>query len=314
MTQKPVNCPFPRCANRADTYTRQDGAILIVVLMILVVMSLIVMQFSFSMTLNRMIAVNNTEATQLKYMAIGGLEYTKNVLRVDRQQDEIDSLHDTWAKVSPPFEPPFKVEVEVQDECGKINVNALVKGDVVNIAVKEILERLFLDMDINIEFVHVLVDYIDPNSEGEFEDGAKNAPLDSLTELLDFDYISPEVFFSRTNGEEKILGLVDLLTIHGPGKININTAPRKVVMAVFNKVESELGAFDDYRERNIIKSVDELVPLGMTNVSEVGAAIGYGSDYYRVISRASSERLVKTVECILIRGTQRIKIIEQRIY
>ena len=288
---------------------------MIVVLMILVVMSLIVMQFSFSMTLNRMIAVNNTETTQLKYLAYGGIEYTKNVLRVDRQRDEFDSLHDSWANVNPPFEPSFKIDVEVQDECGKINVNALVKGDFVNIPMKEILERLFLDLDINIEFVHVLADYIDRDNEGEFEDGAKNAPLDNLTELLNFDYITSDIFFSKYDEEgEKIEGLVDLLTIHGHGKINVNTAPDKVIMAVFGKAANELGAFQDYRERNTVKTVEELIPLGFTNASSVSSELGFGSDFFRLISRAYSERLTKTVECLLIRGTQRVKVLEQRIY
>jgi len=293
---------------------RERGAILIVVLMVLIIMSLIVMQFSFSMTVNRMTAINMTESAQLRYLAEGGLEYAKNVLRVDRQRNDTDSLHDSWNEIRPPFEPPFKVEVKVYDECGKLNVNALVQGGNVNIPMKNTLERLFLDLDINIEAVHRLVDYMDPDSDGEFEDGAKNAPLTNLTELMEIEYITPEAFFGRGEGEDREPGLADLLTVHGSGKVNINTAPPKVVMALFGKNESELGAFEDYRERNAIKSLEELPPLGMTNLDEVGSIIGFSSNTFRVVSRAKGDRLSRTVEAVVIRSPRKIRVLERRCY
>ncbi|MDZ7816580.1 MAG: type II secretion system protein GspK [Planctomycetota bacterium] len=223
-----------------------------------------------------------------------------------------DSLNDSWAEPKPPYEPPFTCTVKVQDESGKFNVNMLAVGDGVNIPLKNSLERLFLDMDINIEAVHRIVDYIDPDSEGEFEDGAINQPLRHLTQLLDIEYITPEVFFSRGEGEEKELGLVDLLTLHSNGRVNVNTAPRKVIMALFNKTEGELGAFDDYRELNVIKDVEELVPLGMINAREVAPIVGYRSDFFRIISVAKSERIKKTVECLVVRGSRQIEVIERR--
>ena len=299
----------------------QSGAVLIVVLMVLIIMSLIVMQFAFSMSLNRMIAVNMTESPRLAYLAYGGVEYTKNLLRVDRQQNEIDTLHEAWANPKPPFDPTSNVKVTVQDECGKINVNSLVLGSAVNIPLKEALERLFLAMDINIEAVHRLVDYIDPDMEGDFEDGAKNAPLDNLTELMNIEYITPEVFFTlsrpedaQDDDEEKQLGLVDLLTTLGPGQVNINTAPEQVIRALFGKAKEELGAFNDYREKNAFESLNELLPLGFTNVDSVSSVTSFSSEYFRIISRAKSERITKTVECVLIRGTRKIRVLEQRVY
>jgi len=302
----------------ADPQERTSrGAILIVVLMVLVVMSLIVMQFSFTMSLNRMIAVNNSEITQLAYMALGGVEYAKNALRADRQLGETDSFLDSWANIELPYEPPFKTEVTVQDECGKMNVNALIAPNgALNTPVKEALERLFENMDINIEAVHRLADYLDPDTDGDFEDGARNAPLDDLTDLLNIEYITPDVFFgvpAQSEDDKPVLGLVSLLTIQGPGQVNINTAPEEVIMALFGKAREELAQFLEYREKNAIRDLQEVAQIGFSSAT-IGPMICYTSDYYRVISRAYNDRISRTAECLVVRGNRKITVIEQRNY
>ena len=139
------------------------------------------------------------------------------------------------------------LELVIEDETGKVNINKLVEGNGFNNAVKGVLSRLlsqpqFKLQDREVEdILNAIKDWIDADAEvtatgaeNAYYQGlgksytVRNGPMESIDELLLVRGISRELFY----GTSERPGLARLLTVHGEGSININTAPKEVLRAL----------------------------------------------------------------------------------
>lgn len=146
-----------------------------------------------------------------------------------------------------------KASYEIEDERGKLNANT---------ASWESFEALLKETGVEKErrdiIADSLMDWLDSNHEyrlnGAEDDyylslpsphGAKDAPLDTVDEMLLIKGVDPEVFFgtgktpawavtnkNTSTGRYEYAGFKGLLTVKGDGKININTAKRPVLVAL----------------------------------------------------------------------------------
>ncbi len=231
------------------------------------------------------------DRTSLLLMAESGVQVAMAVLIHDKQTSRTDTIQEDWANPlflqqameALSFE-DGKVELAIEDEMGKIQVNALVDppgGHSFNTHQQQLWERFLgimgplLEMDEDFEataVINAVKDWIDAGDDdaitgltGAESDyyreldpsyACRNAPLPYLPEMLKIKGVTPHLFF----GTEQQPGIAAYLTVWGAaqptdntltfnGKININTAALPVIAAMLPTENQDLAqAIFDYRQ------------------------------------------------------------------
>ncbi len=174
-----------------------------------------------------------------------------------------DSLHDSWAHgVQLQTINNAIMQCRIEDEYGKINLNALMSadGEEHNEILIDALDALFEMRGADADVVDAILEWMDPrgagNARGQGDSGdsyyqtldipygSKQAPMDSVEELLLVRGITPELFYG--NPEEDQLPLTRLLTVNGhpQGQINVNTAPFETLEAMGEALDGRLALAD----------------------------------------------------------------------
>ena len=264
---------------RAATCSR-GGTVLLAVLIVLVILSLAAYQYSDLMSAEYQAAYSYTRTAQARAVADSGVHYTAALL----------SNPDTFANTlnNNPFDNPqvFQDQVIQQgnfqghfnviailgpddtasstllyrygviDECGKINLNALMRLDSSGKTAHDVLMALNLP-NLTEDVINCILDWMDPDddprpygAENDYYSSlnppyqCKNGPLDSLEELLLVKGVTPQMLYGNDlnrngildPGEDNGTGVVDLgwsayLTVlsreqnlnpQGQPRININ--------------------------------------------------------------------------------------------
>jgi general secretion pathway protein K len=209
----------------------EKGVALILTLLITAILVTLVVETNYSTQVNVRIAGNLKNDLQASYFAKSGVNIAISYLKYDGQNTETDDLTEDWAKSYPPL--PIGegfVKVMIEDENGKIHVNGAVKEDgEVDQFIYDALSRLFQREEVDIGILNSIIDWIDPDddplpegAEGSYYGSldppyeCKNAPLDTISELLMIKGVTDEVYGKISKH----------LTIYSDGKVNINTANR----------------------------------------------------------------------------------------
>ncbi len=206
---------------------------------------------------------------KLLFLAISGVNAVRNLLNLDTLESKNDTLLEPWAKsrdffqfASVAFE-QGKIEGEIVDENGKVDVNNLVAANgEFDQTIKAILERLLRQPKFGLTeeevstIIYSLKDWMDEDEEISGIHGAedsfyrekghacKNAPLDSLEEMLLIRGVTDEIFY----GNRERTGISAYLTVYGGPQININTAPIPVLMALSPDMSEDLAVqMDEFR-------------------------------------------------------------------
>jgi len=152
------------------------------------------------------------------------------------------------------------------NESGKINLNMMSTRS------GTILNNLLVNLGIAKETADIIVDsildWIDTDDlhrlngvESDYYQSlpnpykAKNGRLDALEELLLIKGISPDILF----GTKERKGLIQFVTIYSSTRsVNINAAPREVLMAMPGMTEDVVNRIIEQRESVEYKSVQEI--------------------------------------------------------
>ena len=232
-----------------------SGFALILTILIISLIVAITLQFNTSMRSDMVDAASLKEGIELTCIAKSGFSYACAVLSED--DPAVDSLHEDWADQkllssnSATLFENGRFEVRIIDFSGKIPVNSLVKEE----KFKALLTRFLSleEFDLGPEDVGNLVDaikdWVDPDDEitkfgaenGYYQGldrpyACKNAPLDSVEELLFVKGITKELFY----GTREKPGISGYLTVYGNGKININTADPLVLRSLSDQIDQEM--------------------------------------------------------------------------
>jgi general secretion pathway protein K len=230
-----------------------SGAVLLFVLVLVALLSTLAIQTVRTSQLEVFASYAGVYANQAEAMVESGLMASAALLSADAAEDISDNLTEDWAYFPDLTSYPGRwflnghVQGHIQDETGKFPINSLHPdlGD------HEIFNGIFLRLLMGKPFLlpkgqaeallAALVDWIDPDdapSPAGAEDASyaaaqlpyrpKNNSIDTLSELLLIKGFSRELLF----GHGQTPGLFDMLTVWGPGLININTAPLPVLAAL----------------------------------------------------------------------------------
>jgi len=183
----------------------------------------------------------------------------------------LDSLDEEWALDWPPFPVDDGIIAgKIEDANRYINLNDLIdskgKADSDTVAV---VKRLFGRLELDTQLVDALVDWMDsdktPYGSGGAEASAyankaytiKNAPLDSLNELLLVYGFDREIL-------KKLSKVVMVRPSKGISGVNINTAPAEVLLSLADNIpQGDVDAMIQKRKSAAYKSVSELTSGGI---------------------------------------------------
>lgn len=281
---------------------------------------------NFSNRINEEISLTQSSVDYLRASALayGGINYGIALLKKEENPD-FDWVGEDWAQVKELTFEEGTVKIEIEDECGKINLNYLTEKDEKR-RVARIEQMLELCDAIGLEYavVAAIIDWIDANDEltilssvsGENEGAendyymeltppypCKNAPIDTLEEVLMIRGVEAENYY----GEK---GMSNFVTVYSDGKININTAKEDVLKSTIQIFSDEtidetlIASIVDYRKDNPfhdLSLLEEFLPQKTVKKMVDSKFVTVKSNFFTIESNATVGRIQKSIIAVVER-------------
>ncbi len=327
----------------------ERGLVLLITLAIVSV--LLILTFSLNRHVIR--GYSRTRAVEsravLDAMAESGIRLGMAVLIRDKVDSEIDSVQECWADetclkslVRQLDFDSGELDLTIEDEQGKLDVNALVTGangaqfHPVAYAMwsRFLRERVrALDMDVDTEGVlDAFKDWMDSKDDNRVTGAGgaesdwymhlpqpypcKNAPVDDIVELLRIRGMQPALFYGKAGVE----GIRPFVTASSPnwssgrfGRVNINTARAEVLRVVLPETRGvlaeEMAAYRLQRSSNAFVH-DLSDPLwykripGLADLNLPPDRIAYASDRFSITATARIDPAFRRIRVAVLREKQ----------
>ena len=309
------------------TIRNNRGVALILVLLMVSIIVVLTLQLNVSSRAQVHEAANLGDGIRVLYIAKSGLFAGMGILYEDRA--DADTLNEAWAHtdnltaLSASYFDGGTMELVIEDECGKININKLVEGSTFNNTMRGLLIRFlshprFKLQDREVEdLVNAIKDWIDADSEvtGTGAENAyyqslgkpytaRNGPMESVDELLLVRGVTKDLYYGTTEKP----GLARFLTVYGEGMININTAPKEVLQALAPAITEDMtNRMDDYRKNPGNSLTDPSwykKVTGMESVTIEGI-LTTKSDSFQVISTGHLGAMQRTIRGVVKRDSEK---------
>lgn len=303
----------------ARPYRDERGIALLASLMAMALMTVMVVDFTYSVSSGAQLAANQSNELRADYLArsavnVGLALLAEDALRKGLGQTHADGLTDLWAT---PF-PPLPVgggyaSVMIIDETRKINVNALVaQNGTVNTTTAATLEALFTNVGVSLDIIPALIDWLDPDSvvtnggaEAQYYEALtppyapRNGPMPTIGDLK----------MVRGVNELTFLTLNKYLTTAPEQRVNINTAPPEVLLAVDPQLAnspSAVQAILEARQKEPftdLSSISSMAQMG-TEGANLSSLFTIQSDYFTITGIGSYAGTRKFVYATVRRSAQ----------
>jgi general secretion pathway protein K len=284
----------------------QRGMALIIGLMLVAMATLVAVTLTFNLKLDQRRAQSLLTTQQSRQLALAAEAWAAEILRDDLNNSSTDHLGEEWAMQLPPVPAEgFLVQGLMEDMQGRFNLNNLIgtDGKVVPAQLAQ-FQRLLVALQIDPSLAGIMGDWIDPDTQGGFPDGAEddyytgsdipyrtpNTYITALTELQAVRGVDDEVF-------RKLLPYVSTLP-HGT-QLNVNTAPPPVLQSLSETMdifqaeslaaEAAEDGFPDLQAFQTIVEEDALETLTLS------------SDYFRLTVRVTIGTYSLTMYSLLLR-------------
>jgi general secretion pathway protein K len=216
----------------------EAGVALLVTLLVLVLIVILAMEIFRTGARAAQTGAYGRDSIRATLLAEAGAAAAKIALRESAKLSQFDTLDQIWSRPAPPIDlGDGTIQVTLEDEERKINLNKLVLPN--GIAPDEqrifVFRRLLTILDIDPTIADAVVDWLDVDDTARvggaessyylslpYPYRAKNDLFDTLDELRLVRGMTAEMF-------EKLKPFV---TIHSSGAVNINTAPKEVLMSL----------------------------------------------------------------------------------
>ena len=256
---------FPRNGKNSRGFSTEwknagprGGAALIVALWTVLILSLLIGGLAYEMHVEAGITSYARKRLKAQVAARGGVEYAKFLLAKSFETsafEEEDAAQEALRILAKNLERGIgvsgavveqgaaKAVVDILPEAGRRNVNTLQDEDW-----EELLDQAGVPEEKWPDLIDCFMDFTDDNDEhrlnGAEKDDAfykdldyapKNAPLDTVDEILLIKGFTPEIVYGGPPPDPKsepLRGMAHLLTTFGDGKVNVNTASREVLLTL----------------------------------------------------------------------------------
>jgi len=256
------------CVNRHHRLNH-DGIALLMVLWILAILSVIALTFSYMARTETISTISFKENLEEKFLAEAGIErgIAELFYRTHYRDQQIEfEGTEAWKTDGTPYVSQLGngfYTVSIVDDSGKVDINEA--SDV-------LLRNLFLNAGVEAGETEIIVDSIldwrdqdDLHRLNGAENGyyqslpnpyqAKNGNFDTVEELILVRGMTYEILY----GDGKKKGIFDLLTVHAEtDTININSAPREVLMTIPGMTPEIADQLISIRETREISGIDAI--------------------------------------------------------
>ncbi len=279
----------------------QDGVALLMVLWVLTILMVIVLSFSFMTRTETQATVSFKEGVERKFLAEAGIE--RGIMeifyrKINKNQALVLEGTEIWNIDGTPYSAQLgdgSYTVKVIDESGKLDINRvsdiLLKNLLMNSGIVEQDADIIVDSILDwrdqddLHRLHGAEDDYYLSLSNPYE--AKDDKFDTLEELLLVRGMSPEVLYGT--GERK--GIINFLTVHSnTDKVNINAAPKEVLMAIPGMSSEFADSIIDIRSTNEIKNLQELGITGENYSIVMPYVVLTGSNAYTIEAVGSREK------------------------
>ena len=305
----------------------EKGIALLVTLLILVLVVALVHEVFRIGTQSAQSGAYGRDSIRCILLAEGGTAAARIVLRIDARDNQYDTLDEIWSRAALPITlGDGEVRVTLEDEERKIDLNRLMlpNGNAPDERRLAVFQRLLDTLGIERTVADAVVDWLDNDenprvagAESSYYNGlpnpyrAKNDLFDTIGELRLVRGVTAEIY-------EKLLPFV---TVSSSGMVNLNTAPKEVLMSLSAGVDlAEAGPID-------AKTADEIIAYRQdhpfTTASQIGNVspflrdlyartlirnlVDVRSTYFHVRSSADAGGTVRTIDAIGIREGNEIQ-------
>jgi general secretion pathway protein K len=274
-------------------FASQEGIALIMILWVLTILMVIVLSFSYMAKTETYSSLSFKEGMDEKFMAEAGIErgimelFYRNMYK--NQTVTIEG-REVWKTDGTPYTAQFGdgyYIVRIMDESGKVDINTV--SDVV---LKNLLIYLGVQEEEADAIGDCIMDWKDPDdlvrlhgAESDYYMSlpnpykAKNANFDTLEELLLVKGVTPEILY----GDGKKIGIINFLTVNSKmNTININAAPKEVLMAIPGMTPELADSIIEYRKTKEITSLQEVgIPVEANTLMAPYISLG-GSNTFTI--------------------------------
>lgn len=258
---------------------------------------------------------------QARLYALGAEQWAGAILARDLKNSPTDALDEDWAQIPPAL--PVEggaISGRIEDLQGRFNLNDLLRQDsttqtlVVDATQLDLLKRLLDNLDLSIGIAQAIADWIDPDQDLLFPDGAEdseylalepaylaaNRPLHSITELRLIKGIDREAY-------AKLAPYVAALPLGTPLNVNTAAAPLRAALAKDSNNRSTTER-DDVDEP--FESVDDFLQVtGLTAADVAPERLTVASRYFlaRLTVEIGDSRV--QLSSVLERSTEGVRVL-----
>lgn len=207
---------------------------------------------------------------QLRQDITAGEYLAMTIIRADNELNDTDSSKDIWAQPIPPYSlGTHSINVELQDEAGRFNINNLHHNGAADIVALAILQRLLTQLNIDPQVAIAILDWQDSDSKVHNDGGNESAVYsqgDGLVSdiLPNRAFISIDQLLDVTGVDAEVLAALRSYITAVPYylPINVNTAsPVLLASLVEDATIEQMRVLTDMREEKVLESIDELWQL-----------------------------------------------------
>ncbi len=291
--------------------TSEKGLALIIVLLITAFLVTVITEIVYAVHRYGEMASLYTNGERASLLASGGVLLTGSLLSEKFESESgVTVLYaDETDRII--RDSDGEVRITLADEQGKVSLNSLVTSNGgINIEKYEIFARLVDTLELPRELPDTLTDWLDKDNEPRKTFGAetkdyygnlkkpyraKNSTLDSVDELLLVKGFIPKA----------VKALRPYVTVHTDGLININTAPKEVIMALDKQITGDMAeTVISKRADSPIESATELRDIPGFSTIAVGLQkrVTVKSTKFGLTSRANVGGSVRVVEAVILQS------------
>ena len=307
------------------TLKTERGTALVLTLLVIITLAGLTLGFSGESGVELTLAGYAKDGTRAYQLARSGVEIALELLARD-EDFKMDTFNEDWRKFgSVPLagglaEEGVSFYGGMVDENSKININLLrnSQGEIDEKREAQ-MRRLFIALGAKEERLNPVLDWLDAD-DIERQDGAEGyfyQNLEEPYECANGPFLTVgQVFLVRGMREFERFGekkLIDFLTIHSDGKININTAPKEVLESLGESMDSTLAAaIVEYRKEENFESIEDLSKVpGMEGevLAEIGEWITVKSSTFSIEAHVNCNGAVASIKTVAKRQGNKAKLI-----
>jgi len=284
----------------------EEGLALVITLLITAVLVAVISEVVFAVHLNTSATGVYRDSRGAGLMARGGVDLVAEF--VERSLKGKDYAYFGPEETSRVLADGENVlELRMEDEQGKFSINSIVYANgEVNTEYYDAFTRLLEASGLEPGLADTVSDWIDlddvPRPEGaeNFDYygkltpaySSKGAALDTVEELL----------VVKGFTQEEYRRIAPFVTVYTDGMVNINTAPREVIMALSEEITGDLAdAVIDYRKETPFRTTGEIRKVsGFETLGfNLQGRITVASSTFRVFSRGYAGEGIREVEAVV---------------